>query len=118
MARAVAVTGWRKRARRTQVAVKCLISLKTTGEQEPLRSTVGRGGARRPTPGGGLAIEMLFRDRGPLRATKGLIFFGEFKNVGAVRAVWKELGFGWAGSSVRAGCNGNSGCNGSSCNEK
>src|SRR5262249_55600317 len=27
----------------------------------------------------------------------------EFKNVGAVRTVWKELGFGWAGSSVRAG---------------
>jgi hypothetical protein len=28
-----AVMGWRKRARRSQVAVKCLISLKTTGER-------------------------------------------------------------------------------------
>ena len=26
--------------------------------------------------------------------------------------MWKELGFGWAGSSVQTGCNGNSGCNG------
>ena len=74
-----AVTGWRKRARGSQVAAKCLISLKTTGEQSAVLSTVGRGGAHRPTPGGGLAIEMLFRARGPLRATKGLIFLGSSK---------------------------------------
>jgi len=48
---------------------KRLISLKATGEQVTVLSTVGRGGARRPRPGGGLAIEMLFRARGPLRAT-------------------------------------------------
>src|SRR5262249_46680349 len=76
-----AVTGWRKRARRSQVAVKCLISLKTTGEQSPNLSTVGRGGARWPRPGGGGVIEMLFRARGPLRATKGLIFLGRSKTV-------------------------------------
>ena len=38
-----AVTGWRKRARRSQVAVKCLISLKTTGEQVTILSPVARG---------------------------------------------------------------------------
>src|SRR5262245_3250879 len=48
---------------------KCLISLKATGEQVTILSTVGRGGARRPRPGGGVAIEMLFRARDPLRAT-------------------------------------------------
>src|SRR5262245_27952421 len=42
-----AVMGWRKRARRSQVAVKCLISLRTTGERVVFLSTVGRGGARR-----------------------------------------------------------------------
>src|SRR5262249_37827214 len=36
-----AVTGWRKRARRSQVAAKCLISLKTTGGQVSILSTVG-----------------------------------------------------------------------------
>src|SRR5262249_6737480 len=46
-----------------------LISWKATGEQEAIVSTVGRGGARRPRPGGGVAIEMLFRAGGPLRAT-------------------------------------------------
>ena len=30
-----------------------MISLKTTGEQATINSTVGRGGARRPRPGGG-----------------------------------------------------------------
>ena len=34
---------------------------------------------------------------GPSAQHKDLIFFGEFKNVGAVRAVWKELGFGLGG---------------------
>jgi hypothetical protein len=48
---------------------KRLISLKATGEQVAILSTVGRGGARRPRPGVGVAIEMLFRARGPLRAT-------------------------------------------------
>ena len=48
---------------------KSLISLKATGEQETILSTVGRGGARRPRPGGEVVIEMLFRARGPLRAT-------------------------------------------------
>src|SRR5215469_8883726 len=40
---------------------KRLISLKATGEQKHFLLTVGRGGARRPRPGGGVAIEMLFR---------------------------------------------------------
>ena len=51
-----------------------------------------------------MVIEMLFRPGAPCAQHKGLIFFGEFKNVGEVRTVWKELGFGWAGSSMRAGC--------------
>ena len=75
-----AVTGWRKRARRSQVAVKCLISLKTTGEQSPVLLTVGRGGARRPTPGGGSGNRNVVPGPGaPLRATKGLIFLGRSK---------------------------------------
>jgi len=50
-----AVTGWRKRAWRSQVAVKCLISLKTTGEQEAILSTVGpRRASCRPTGRGEL----------------------------------------------------------------
>ena len=48
---------------------KYLISLNATGEQATILSTVGRGGARRPRPGGEVVIEMLFRARGPLRAT-------------------------------------------------
>ena|SRR5262245_4640039 len=44
---------------------KCLISLKETGEQEAILSTVGRGGARRPRPGGGVAIENVVPGPGP-----------------------------------------------------
>src|SRR5262249_45975824 len=44
---------------------KCLISLKATGEQETVLSTVGRGGARRPRPGGGVAIENVVPGPGP-----------------------------------------------------
>src|SRR5262249_1694415 len=43
--------------------VKCLISLKATCEQMLVLSTVGRGGARRPRPGGEVTREMLFRAR-------------------------------------------------------
>src|SRR5215467_4545617 len=94
---------------------KCLTSLKATGEQGTILSTVGRGGARRPTRRGS-GNRNVVPGPGPPARNLRADFFWEFKNVGAVRAVWKELGFGWAGSSVRAGCNGNSGCD--SCNEK
>jgi hypothetical protein len=39
-----------------------------------------------------VAIEMLFRAWGPLRATKGPDFFGEFENVGRCERCGKNLG--------------------------
>src|SRR5262245_32201071 len=48
---------------------KCLISLEATGEEITILSTVGRGDARRPRPGGLVADRKAFRARGPLRAT-------------------------------------------------
>src|SRR5262245_19560768 len=68
---------------------KCLISLKVTGEQGTILSTVGRGGARRPRPGEEVAIEMLFGAGAPARNIKGLIFLGS-SNLGLVGRVHRR----------------------------